>query len=119
MSKNHSEHGNIKNYIIGFTLSLILTITAFVIVWQTLLEDIMLISVLIILAITQLYVQIRYFFGLEQEGKPRWNTMAFLFMLMVVVIVVIGSLWIMANLNYNMMPEEVESYIIEEEAINP
>ena len=41
--------------------------------------------------------------------------MAFLFMMLIVVIVVIGSLWIMTNLDYNMMPDEVETYILEEE----
>lgn len=114
-----TAHGNVKNYTIGFILSVVLTLIAFYIVWQSILDGMLLVSSLVVLAITQLYVQVRFFFSLEDEAKPRWNTMAFLFMMLVVVIVVLGSLWIMDNLNYNMMPDEVKTYIIEEEGINP
>lgn len=119
MSTQHDTSKHMRNYIIGFALSVILTLIAFAIVWQSLLEDIYLISVLIILAISQLYVQIVFFFNLNDEQKPKWNTMAFLFMMLIVLIVVLGSLWIMTSLDYNMMPDEVETYIIDEEGITP
>ena len=69
------------------------------------------------LAITQMIVQLLFFFHLGEEKKPRLNTMSFLFMLMVVGIIAFGSIWIMYNLNYNMMPHEVENYIQQEEGI--
>jgi cytochrome o ubiquinol oxidase subunit IV len=115
----HTKNSHLKNYVIGFVLSVILTLVAFFIVWQSVLEDIFLISTLIILAISQLYVQVVFFFNLNDEKKPKWNTMAFLFMMLIVLIVVLGSLWIMTSLDYNMMPDEVETYILEEEGFTP
>src|SRR3546814_1615888 len=48
-------------------------------------------------------------------SDSRWNLIMFLFMVLVVFIVVVGSLWIMANLNYNMMPDEADKTLLEEE----
>lgn len=119
MSTQHEKNSHMKNYVIGFVLSVILTLLAFIIVWQSLLDDMFLVSVLIILAVSQLYVQVTFFFNLNSEKKPKWNTMAFLFMMLIVLIVVLGSLWIMTSLDYNMMPDEVDTYIIDEEGITP
>ena len=48
--------------------------------------------------------------------------MIFLSTVLVVGILVIGSLWIMSNLNYNMghdmSPQETTDYILEEEGYN-
>jgi cytochrome o ubiquinol oxidase operon protein cyoD len=62
-------------------------------------------------------VQLVFFLHLGGEGKPRWRLTAFLFMLLVLVILVFGSLWIMYNLDYHMTmsPEELDSQIIEDE----
>lgn len=60
-----------------------------------------------ILAFGQFVVQLVYFLHLGTEQKPRWKLLVFWFMIVVVLIVVVGSLWIMYNLNYNMiMPPE-------------
>jgi cytochrome o ubiquinol oxidase operon protein cyoD len=45
-------------------------------------------------------VQLHYFFHLGQESKPRWNLLMFLFMALVLVVVVFGSLWIMYSLEH-------------------
>jgi cytochrome o ubiquinol oxidase operon protein cyoD len=118
-SQQPNKSSHLKNYVIGFILSVILTLLAFLIVWQSLLQDIYLVGSLIILAISQLYVQVIFFFNLDTETKPKWNTMAFLFMMLIVLIVVLGSLWIMTSLDYNMMPDEVDTYLLEEEGISP
>jgi cytochrome o ubiquinol oxidase operon protein cyoD len=75
------------------------------------------VGLLAALAIIQLIIQLVFFFHLGREPKPRLNTVSFLFMLMVVGIIGFGSLWIMYNLNYNMMGQEVETYIQKEENI--
>jgi len=51
-------------------------------------------------------IQFVFFIYLGMESKPHWNTISFLFMVLVVVIVIGGSLWIMNNLNYQVMPSE-------------
>lgn len=109
------------SYMVGFGLSLALTMAAFWMVAQhlesTWLQKEVLIAAISIMAVVQLIVQLVFFFHLGREQKPRLNSISFLFMLMVVVIIGFGSLWIMYNLNYNMMPDEVETYIQEEENI--
>lgn len=57
-----------------------------------------------ILAVAQLLVQLVFFLHMGKESKPRWNAIVFSFMLLVVGIIVIGSIWVMNNLHYNMMP---------------
>lgn len=56
------------------------------------------------LAIGQAIIQFIYFMHLFVETKPRWNLIIFLFMLVIIVVLVGGSIWIMDNLSYNIMP---------------
>ena len=111
------------SYFTGFLWSLLLTLAAFALVKMQLDSGgeaypmTAAIGGLAVLAIIQLVVQLVFFFHLGREAKPRLNTVSFLFMLMVVGIIGFGSLWIMYNLNYNMMGKEVETYIQNEENI--
>lgn len=118
-----SDKRLVYSYVTGFGLSLGITIVAFVAAavqaeasGGAYPKDVLLVG-LVLLAVTQLIVQLLFFFHLGHESKPRLNTVSFLFMLMVVGIIGFGSLWIMYNLNYNMTPQEVETYIQEEENI--
>ena len=54
-------------------------------------------------AVMQLLIQLIFFLHLNSESKPRWNLTVFLFIILIVGILVIGTLWIMYNLDYNMM----------------
>lgn len=114
-----------RSYFIGFGLSLVLTITAFLVAKQQIESEgtayaLLPLSIgLVVCAVVQLIVQLLFFFHLGHETKPRLNLVSFLFMMMVVGIIGFGSLWIMYNLNYSMMPREVESYIQKEENIIP
>lgn len=114
-----------KSYISGFVISLILTLTAFALVAQHIdssheaLPHAVLIPIVVGLAITQLVVQLVFFLHLGRESKPRFNLTAFLFMIMVVVLLVGGSLWIMANLDYHgMYDKNVEKHIMQDEGID-
>ena len=113
------------SYFTGFVWSLLLTLAAFALVKVQVdsggnaFPAQAIIAGLAVLAITQLIIQLVFFFHLGREAKPRLNTVSFLFMLMVVGIIGFGSLWIMYNLNYNMMGDEVEMYIQNEENIYP
>lgn len=57
----------------------------------------------VFLGLAQTAVQFICFYGLNREEKPRWNLILFLFMAIVSIIIVAGSLWIMYNLDYRMM----------------
>ncbi|MGH7241611.1 MAG: cytochrome o ubiquinol oxidase subunit IV [Candidatus Saccharimonadales bacterium] len=106
-------------YISGFILSIVLTFASYAIVQthtssnnQILAQPTVLVAILLF-AIAQLCVQLYFFLHLGEESKPRWRLLTLLLAITVVVIVVMGSIWIMANLDYNMMtnPENVNKYI--------
>ena len=101
-------------YTTGFVLSILLTATPFVIVMNHLMQGWTLIFTLMGFAVSQLIVQLVFFLHLGRESKPRWNMLMFLFALLVVIIVVAGSLWIMDNLDYNMMPHQMDQYMLEQ-----
>lgn len=112
-----SQHNkDLKQYTIGFFVSVILTVLAFLSVFADLSNNIT-ILVLVSLAIAQLYVQLVFFLHFNKEQSPRWNIMMFLLAAWFVFAVVIGSIWIMANLDYNMQPDEADTYLIEREGI--
>lgn len=96
-------HGSLKSYIIGFIVSILLTILSFSLVVTRILSGQILVHTLIVLALTQAIVQLLFFLHLGREDKPRWETLVFYFMILILVIVVIGSLWIMYDLNDRVM----------------
>lgn len=101
-------HGNLKSYLIGFTLSLLLTSASFLLVITKLLSGISLIYALIGLAIVQAIVQLIFFLHIGQEAKPRWETITFCFTVLVLLIIIIGSLWIMHDLDDRVMSNMTE-----------
>jgi cytochrome o ubiquinol oxidase operon protein cyoD len=98
MEKSHTS-----NYIIGFILSLILTLAAYFAVVEHLFIPTHLRITIGVLALAQAAVQLIFFLRMGQEQKPHWKLMVFLFMLLVLIIIVFGTLWIMYSLNYNLM----------------
>lgn len=98
-----SSHGSVKSYIIGFILSIILTVIPYALVVNHELSRKMLVLSVILFAIAQLLVQLIFFLHLGMKPEQRNNTLSFLFTLIIVVLIAGGSLWVMWNLNYNMM----------------
>jgi cytochrome o ubiquinol oxidase operon protein cyoD len=104
----------IRSYVIGFVASLSLTLVAFGCVYFNILSGMQLLIVIGLLAIVQAIIQLNYFLHLGSEAKPRLRLMTFLFMFLILIIIVGGSIWIMHNLNYNMMqmtPEQKDYYM--------
>lgn len=100
-------HGNVQSYVLGFILSIVLTFAAYVLVEYKILANWPLNLAIILLGIGQTWVQLRLFLHLGEEAEPRWNLLSFLFMALVVLIIVGGSLWIMGHLSERtmIMPE--------------
>lgn len=96
-------HGTTKSYIIGFILSIIFTIIPYKLVVDHMLSGSNLVIAVVLFAIAQLFVQLVFFLHLSTKSDSRWNTLTFVFTVVVLLILVVGSLWIMWNLNYNMM----------------
>ena len=100
-----------RSYAIGFVCSILLTFVPYVLVVNHMLNGQVLTVSIVSLAIMQLVVQAMFFLHLSTKSKARWNMVVFIFAVLIVFIVVAGSLWIMANLNYNMTSAELNAYM--------
>lgn len=97
------RHKTLQSYVLGFMLCIILTLMAFGLVELRIFSNHSLYVVLTLLAVIQLLVQSLCFLRLNSSKEGRSNLFPFLFTLLIITILVGGSLWIMYNLNYNMM----------------
>lgn len=95
-----------QSYALGFVLSVLLTLAAYFLVVNHMLSEKVLVFTIIGLAIIQLWVQLVMFLHLGQESGPRWKMLSWLSTVSIILIVVIGSLWIMDNLSYHMPTDE-------------
>lgn len=101
-------HGSFSTYVTGFVSCLLLTGLAFFLVITRALSEPLLIGGVVGLALIQAIVQLLCFLHVGTEDKPRWETVVFYFMVMVLLIIAIGSLWIMYDLNTRLMPEMID-----------
>ena len=96
-------HGSYKAYVIGFCLSLFLTSFSFVIVSAKLLSGYAIHIALASLALVQAAAQLIFFLHVGQEAKPKWELLLFYFMFLLLLIVALGTLWIMYDLDVRTM----------------
>lgn len=107
-----------RSYVIGFVLSLITTLLAYFVVVNKMWSVDVLVYVVLAIAVAQLIAQVIFFLHIGHGS--RWKLISFIFTVVVVAIVVVGSIWVMHHLNYNMMhmtPEEQFQYMQEHEGI--
>jgi cytochrome o ubiquinol oxidase operon protein cyoD len=91
-------------YTIGLVLAVILTITSFWVANTSLLWAPGIPLGLAVLAIAQMGVHLVFFLHITTGPDNTNNVLALAFGVLIVILVVAGSLWIMTNLNDNMMP---------------
>ena len=103
ISAHHPWNKKLTPLVTGFILSLFLTFAGYFFATQRPFSPLILTVLILGLAFLQALSQILYFFQVSAEASPRWGLITLLFTVLVLLIVVLGSLWIMANLNYNMM----------------
>lgn len=112
------NQATLTSYITGFVLSVALTLTAFFLAVHPEYfhagTNAIIIGILALAAV-QLFVQLAFFMHLGSEKGPRWNLGMLISTFGIIFIIVAGSLWIMAHLNYNMMPDQMNSYLLQQE----
>ena len=91
-------------YTIGLALAVILTATSFWVANTSLLWPPGIPLGLVVLAIAQMGVHLVFFLHITTGPDNTNNVLALAFGVLIVFLVVVGSLWIMTNLNDNMMP---------------
>jgi cytochrome o ubiquinol oxidase operon protein cyoD len=115
--EHHEENLSLSKYTIGFLLSITLTLLAYLLVTRVSGSNDLVIGVISVLAVVQFVVQMLFFLHLGDERKPRWKLGVLALMLGVVLIVVVGSLWIMNNLNYRMTPQQMDQYMRSQDSL--
>ena len=94
----------VRGYLIGLGLSVLATVVAFLLPGTTLVWQPSIPAALIVLAIAQIGVHIVFFLHITTRPDSLNNVMALAFGVLVVFVLIVGSVWIMSNLNRNMMP---------------
>lgn len=106
------------SYVVGFVLSILTTLVAYLIVVKHLWPMSTLVYIVLGIAVVQLVVQLVFFLHIGRGSKLKLITFAFA--ILVILIVVVGSIWIMNNLNENMMhmsPDRMQLYMHQNEGI--
>ena len=91
-------------YTIGLVLAVVLTAMSFWVANTSLLWALGVPMGLVVLAIAQMGVHLVFFLHITSAPDNTNNVLALAFGVLIVFLVVVGSLWIMTNLNDNMMP---------------
>ncbi|CAN7740388.1 cytochrome o ubiquinol oxidase subunit IV [Neorhizobium sp. LjRoot104] len=108
-SGHRSGQSSLNSYLKGFVLSLILTAIPFWLVMGNVIESkTVTIAAIMILGGIQMVVHMIYFLHMNSRSEGGWTMMALIFTIVILVIVLVGSLWVMYHLNTNMMPMSPE-----------
>lgn len=102
-SHGGAAHGTVKEYIVGLILSIVLTAIPFALVMHGGLNSGLTLAIILLCAIAQVFVQLVFFLHMNTSSEQIWNTTSAVFILLIVAIVVLGSIWIMQHLNHNML----------------
>ena len=100
----HEAAEGIGSFLIGLGLATLLTIVSFFIARTTLVWQPSIPVALAVLAIAQMGVHLVFFLHITTGPDNVNNVMALAFGVLIVLLLMTGSLWIMAHLNQNMMP---------------
>jgi cytochrome o ubiquinol oxidase operon protein cyoD len=94
----------LESYITGLGLATLLTLVSFFVARTTLVWGPSIPVALAVLAIAQMGVHLVFFLNITSGPDNVNNVMALAFGVLIVLLVIAGSLWIMAHMNQNMMP---------------
>ena len=99
-----ASHASVRGYVVGFILSVILTAIPFALVMSGTVPASTAVPAALALGAVQMVVHLVYFLHMDRASTRTWNMAAFVFTVIILVILVVGSLWVMHNLDVNMMP---------------
>lgn len=115
--KSDSYNKSVLRYCLGAFIAGVITATIYIVAMNELVAGAMIMTcVILAAALIQLVVQLYFFLHISGGEKPRWRLHSFWFAAMMIMIVVVGSIWVMKNLDYNMgmSPEQMYKFMLEE-----
>lgn len=108
------ESSNLREYIFGFVSSVALTIVAYLFAIKHIFSGYVLIVALIELAILQFIAQLFFFLHFGKGKSAKYRLLTLVLMIFFVLVVILGSIWIISSLNYNMSPDRMENYMTQQ-----
>ena len=102
--EEYEPTANYLSYTAGLVLAILATIASFVVSQTNLLWAPGIPVGLVVLAIAQIGVHLVFFLHLGSGSESTNNILALAFGVLIVFLVIAGSVWIIANLNSNMVP---------------
>jgi cytochrome o ubiquinol oxidase operon protein cyoD len=100
-----ARHG-LRTYLIGLGLATVMTIASFWAAQTHLIYGPGISVAIVVLAIAQMGIHLVFFLHITTAPDNANNVLALAFGILIACLVVFGSLWIMANLDHNMLPAE-------------
>lgn len=95
---------SIKAYATGFLLSILLTAAAFgLVIYGGEISRGVILAGILAAAMLQIMVHLHYFLHLNTSSEARWNVLALVCTLIIMILFIGGTLWIMNDLNARMM----------------
>ncbi len=94
----------LRKYLAGFMAALLLSVLSYTLISSDILPHAegLVMAVLLLLAVVQLVIQLVCFLHLGIKNRSRNRTLTLAFTIAMMLVIVIGSLWIMKNLDYRM-----------------
>jgi len=105
--EEHEPTASYLSYTAGLGLAIVATIASFVVSQTTLLWAPGIPVGLVVLAFAQIGIHLVFFLHLGSGPDSTNNILALAFGVLIVFLVIAGSVWIMTNLNNNLMPMSV------------
>jgi cytochrome o ubiquinol oxidase subunit IV len=102
--EEHEPTASVLSYTAGLGLAILATIGSFIVSQTNLLWAPGIPVGLVVLAFAQIGVHLVFFLHLGSGSDNTNNILALAFGVLIVFLVITGSIWIIANLNANMMP---------------
>ena len=102
--EEHEPTASYLSYTAGLGLAIVATIASFVVSQTNLLWAPGIPVGLVVLAFAQIGVHLVFFLHITTGRDNTNNVLALAFGMLIVILVIGGTLWIMTNLNANMMP---------------
>jgi cytochrome o ubiquinol oxidase subunit IV len=103
LDRTGAGRGTLNSYLTGFVLSLILTAIPFALVMSGTWSASATLAAIFIAGTVQILVHLYYFLHLDTSSAARWNVLAMIFTVLIMVLFVGGTIWIMFNLYHRMM----------------
>ena len=100
----HSRRRGVRAYLIGLGLAILMTIASFWAAQTHLIYGPGICVAIVVLAIAQMGIHLVFFLHITTASDNTNNVLALAFGILIACLVIFGSLWIMANLNHNMLP---------------